>query len=495
MFKLARTLLWLSLTAGALHVTASAQQLFELPNARVGENYRVEISQVLRDTYRLRLKTENQNAAVQWALASGSLPQGLNVRADGFIVGKPSDVADKTYVFRASATDAAAQNDVLVLEFALKLNGGGLRLVSFQGPTLTPLDAASNSTTDSGREKPGRDVGSDNNSNQTTGGTDTNTAEDSKVANENTVQDPLSSMNKRFIVGFEQTGAASTESQSRPFFDLFINTPITKATITERARFSIWGDVRLTSTPEQVKAFGDVSANPVASITGGKLNQLALSFDFVVGPEIKISDFGHTNVSFIGAFGAVSPLSPKQSAQIFQVPDPASSQADTFFKQYPGAKGRQFIGFITPDRDRFLRQYFGGLRFKTYAYKAATRDKDGRIIKDEQPEDYFPAMLDVTFGQSEAVTGGRLHKFVVGIDGFYPLPFKDNDKRKFLYLFGSAKFKAGGPKTITTPFILDTAASSISITDPKVFIADPTQSNRDVFRIGLGVDLIELFKH
>ena len=121
--------------------------------------------------------------------------------------------------------------------------------------------------------------------------------------------------------------------------------------------------------------------------------------------------------------------------------------------------------------------------------------KDGRIIKDEQPEDYFPAMLDVTFGQSEAVTGGRLHKFVVGIDGFYPLPFKDNDKRKFLYLFGSAKFKAGGPKTITTPFILDTAASSISITDPKVFIADPTQSNRDVFRIGLGVDLIELFKH
>ena len=483
MFKLARTLLWLSLTAGALHVTASAQQLFELPNARVGENYRVEISQVLRDTYRLRLKTENQNAAVQWALASGSLPQGLSVRADGFIVGKPGDIADKTYVFRASATDAAAQNDVLVLEFALKLNGGGLRLVSFQGPTLTPLDSPSNPITDTGKEKPARDVTADSSSAKAAGGTSAQASTPDRKASETAVQDPLSSMNKRFIVGFEQTGAASTESQSRPFFDLFINTPITKATITERARFSIWGDVRLTSTPEQVKAFGDVSANPVASITGGKLNQLALSFDFVVGPEIKISDFGHTNVSFIGAFGAVSPLSPKQSAQIFQVPDPASSQADAFFKQYPGAKGKQYIGFVTPDRDRFLRQYFGGLRFKTYAYDGDT------------PMDYFPAMLDVTFGQSEAVTGGRLHKFVVGIDGFYPLPFKDNDKRKFLYLFGSAKFKAGGPKTITTPFILDTAASSISITDPKVFIADPTQSNRDVFRIGLGVDLIELFKH
>src|SRR5436190_3740060 len=141
MFKLARTLVWFSLTAAALHVAASAQQVFELPNARVGENYRAEISQVLRDTYRLGLKTENQNATIQWALASGTLPQGLNVRADGFIVGKPSDIADKTYVFRASATDAAAQNDVLVLEFALKLNGSGLRLVSFKGPTLTPLEA------------------------------------------------------------------------------------------------------------------------------------------------------------------------------------------------------------------------------------------------------------------------------------------------------------------------------------------------------------------
>jgi hypothetical protein len=378
----------------------------------------------------------------------------------------------------------------------MKLSGGGLRLVSFQGPTLTPLDSPSSST-DSGKEKPTANVATDGSSSKnkdtTQANTGTNTQDkESPKASENTVQDPLSSMNKRFIIGFEQTGAASTESQSRPFFDLFINTPITKANITERARFSIWGDVRLTSTPEQVKAFGDVSANPVASITGGKLNQLALSFDFVVGPEIKISGFGHTDVSFISAFGAVSPLSPKQSAQIFQVPDPASSQADAFFRQYPGAKGRQYIGFVTPDRDRFLRQYFGGLRFKTYAY--ATKDKDGKDIP-EHLEDYFPAMLDVTFGQSEAVTGGRLRKFVVGIDGFYPLPFKDNDKRKFLYLFGSAKFKAGGPKTFSTPFILDTAASSISITDPKVFIADPTQSNRDVFRIGLGVDLIELFKH
>ena len=101
-------------------------------------------------------------------------------------------------------------------------------------------------------------------------------------------------------------------------------------------------------------------------------------------------------------------------------------------------------------------------------------------------------MLDVTFGQSEAVTGGRLHKFVLGIDGFYTLPFPD--KYRFLYLFGTAKFKVGGPKLTGVPFILDTSPSSVRITDASVFIADPKPSNRDVYRLGFGVDLFELFR-
>ena len=101
-------------------------------------------------------------------------------------------------------------------------------------------------------------------------------------------------------------------------------------------------------------------------------------------------------------------------------------------------------------------------------------------------------MLDVTFGQSEAVTGGKLVKFVLGIDGFYPLPFPE--KYRFLYLFGTAKFKVGGAKKIETPFILNTAASSVRVTDTTVFVADPQPSNRDFYRLGFGVDLLELFR-
>src|SRR5437763_2134438 len=93
---------------------------------------------------------------------------------------------------------------------------------------------------------------------------------------------PFSSLNKRFIVGVEQAGAASAKSEGKPFLDLFINTPLLRDGEEEPARVSFWGDVRLTSTPEQIGAFANVSSNAIGSITGGNLNQLNLCFDFVV---------------------------------------------------------------------------------------------------------------------------------------------------------------------------------------------------------------------
>jgi hypothetical protein len=301
-----------------------------------------------------------------------------------------------------------------------------------------------------------------------------------RAANEEDTANPFSSMNKRFILGVEQSGGASAKSEGKPFLNLFINTPLIFDKGDEKLpRVSVWGDVRLTSTPAQIKAFANISSAAVDTITGGKANELALGFDFVVGPEFRFARFDNVTMSFISAFGAVSPLNPKQSVELFEVPKENSSQAAAFFEQFPGAKGKEHIAFIAPERDRFLRQYYGGLRFRTY-----TKD-NGNI------QNVFPSMLDVTFGQSEAVTGGKLHKFVVGLDGFYVLPFPA--KYRFLYLFGSAKFKVGGPKTIKTPFLLDTSASSVKVTDANVFIADPIPSNRDVYRIGFGVDLFELF--
>ena len=613
MKALAKTLFWSSLFAILVPIVGVAQT-FELPEARVGEQYRVQIGQVLRDVYRLKLETGRQDAVIQWALENGDLPPGLSVRNDGFILGKADASSDRAFAFRLRAHDTAAKNDALVLEFLINLKGGGLRLVKFEGPTLKPIDeprkpesnGAENQNGDNGSESTNKDgdkplewvqpkkdsgdkipdftqskidLGLKVNKDSicmlyvkvedgTTGkvftseqkvdrdketqrikatlakglnkitvtphakkdlkgdcpaeaglanldvskadeitlevncnGLDCGKAPPAAASGNgengengsNVSQNPFSSRNRRFIVGFEQSGAASAESKGQPFLDLFFTAPLpwgrngqsTLDAIEDKARpfarFSIWGNVKLNSTPQQIASLANVTSNAVSSITEGKVNKLTLGFEFVAGPEIRLAKAGRTHISFIGGFGAVTPLAPTQATQIFKTPDPTSSQAERFFSDYPGAKGKQFIGFTTPERDRFLRQYFGGFRFKTYRYS-----KEGELL------DQFPGMFDVTFGQNEAVTGGTFHKFVVGLEGFYALPFPEG--KRFLFLFGSAKFKAGGPKTKQVPFVLDTAESSVLPTNPNVFLADPTPSNRDVYRIGFGVDLIEVFK-
>lgn len=627
MFRWVTTFIALTWVTVLAQITAGAQT-FELPEARAGENYRVQIEQVLRDNYRLRLQTGSRGGVIEWTPASGNLPPGLSVRPDGFIVGMPQSAGDRTFAFQLRVSDSAAKQDSLSLEFLLRVKGGGLQLVKYTGPILTPNDnaapppnvangddservtannhpsnAAGLNPQDGGpvlawkepvmpaghhvphftqsqfdvglsvkstaricmlnvnvEDKDGKVTSSQHkvDQNKTTqklkitlakgvnditvipyankNATGDCPAEDDlakfngskpdeltlKVTcdgpecgkapaasagngngeggngNEkgNISQNPFSSRNRRFIVGFEQTGAASAESQSNPFLDLFLSTPLPWRRKGQGeikfdkdydkkhpfARFSLWGNVKLNSTPQQIATLANVTSIAANTLTEGKANKLTQAFEFVAGPEIRIGKAAKTHISFIAGWGAVTPLNPSQATQIFKTPNPASSQAARFFDQYPGAKGKEFIAFTTPDRDRFLRQYFAGFRFRSYRY-----DDQGNLL------DQFPGMFDVTFGQNEAVTGGTFHKFVVGLEGFYSLPFSA-DGRRFLFLFGSARFKAGGPKNKDAPFILDTAESNVVPTDTRVFLANPEPSNRDQYRIGFGVDLIEVIK-
>jgi hypothetical protein len=503
---------------------------FVLPVARLGDDYRVEIENVLRDKYRVRVDAGKANAVILWAIASGEMPAGLTVRTDGTIIGNANNANVRSYHFALKAVDMAVRDEPLELRFALEVKAGRLRLTKIEGPRLVPADAPVNAVFNysSSPLSPATQPKAAEETVVTNGDPPAKVVEPAATApapplpdvrkmakaEEPDLQNPFSSMNKRFILGVDQTGGASAESKGKPFINLFINTPLINddgdgardddndgvkddevvgakdddgagakhkaKKLNQLPRVSAWGDVRLTSTPAQVTAFANISSAAVDTITGGEANELVSGFDFVVGPEFRIARFDNITMGLIAAFGAVSPLSPRQSVEIFEVPKEDSSQAEAFFKEFPGAKGKEHIAFISPERDRFLRQYYGGLRFRTY-----TKD-NGEI------QNVFPSMLDVTFGQSEAVTGGKLHKFVFGLDGFYVLPFPTD--YRFLYLFGSAKFKVGGPKTIKTPFLLDNSASSVKFSDANVFIAEPRQSNRDVYRIGFGVDLFELFR-
>ncbi len=548
--QICRTAIFVLLVMVIASWTVVAQEqprVFSLPVAYASEAYRTNAEDVLRDKYGLKLESGARTAIIQW-YPEGELPPGISLRTDGTIIGTPTSSRDGGYRFRLKIVDVSVKNEELLVDFTLPVKPGRLRLTKIEGPRLVPVvstdESSKGSVSSSSADEVSLSRESKSSSTARNGAsTVLSNSPDQPTNNQNSsnadqkdLNNPFSSLNKRFILGFEQTGAASSDSTGSPFFDIFINTPLSRndspcnpelaanfkadkskpparpkadnATTTANPkaetqapclppRFSVWGDVRLTSTPQQVTALGAVAANSVGTITDAKSNQIASAFDFVVGPEVRLQRFHHTDLSLIAGFGAVSPISPKQSAQIFQVPVDGSSQRAAFLNQYPGAKSSKYIAFITPDRDRFFRQYFGGFRFKTFNYET-DKDKDGNVVLDgkgnpkEHLVDAFPATFDITFGQNESVTGGRLHKFVVGLDGFYPLPFPD--KNRFLYLFGSARFKAGGPKSIGTPFILDTAGSDVKITDTSVFIADPVATNRDTYRIGFGVDLVELFK-
>lgn len=289
-----------------------------------------------------------------------------------------------------------------------------------------------------------------------------------KAAKSQEPDSTLSSKTMRAILGIEQSGASSASSAQNPFVDFFFSAPLSTN------HLLTWGNVRLTSTPQQVSAFASSASNLVGAATGDKINDLATSFDFTIGPEYQFNPRANTRFSLIAGFGATSTLTgPPKIAPIFKIPTAASTQYASFVSQYPEATtpGATHIAFVPQEQDRFFRHYFAGIRVKSYHGEK------------------FPSMFDVTFGQNSAVTEGKLRHFVLGFEGSHHFPIMKNS----IYIFGSASLKIGGPKFRSTPFILDPADTTVKLSDPTVVITS-RQSNRDFYRIGFGIDLIDLFK-
>lgn len=317
------------------------------------------------------------------------------------------------------------------------------------------------------------------------------------------------SLNTRAVVGLEQVGASSADSEMKPFLDFFFTAPIRFTPKTaELPRVSTWGQIRLSATPQQAAAIGVFPSNLSNQVaTASNSTGLVQSFDFLAGFEARA--FGANKFStslvpgvkqrtafyFTAGGGAISPLSTtRQSAQIWKVPAEDSSQRAVFVERFGEAAGKKsYIAFVLPERDRFLRQFYAGIRLKTFFY-----DRNEQLIN------RFPGILDVMFGQNEAVTGGSLkhdvkdsngetigrrRSYVMRLDGFYPLPFKE---ASFLYLYGTAMLKLGnGGVRVSTPLFLD-PAPEISVTNKDVFIQRAVQ-DQDYYKIGVGINLTELF--
>jgi hypothetical protein len=247
-------------------VAQELPQEFNLPVVRLGVDYRVEIESVLRDKYRLRVDAGNANAVVLWALASGEMPAGLTIRTDGTIIGNAKDVRVGPYQFSLKAVDMAVRDEPLELRFSLEVKAARLRLTKIEGPRLvpgdtpTPVNTAFNHPASAAapaiepKETSAKREEASTNNEPPVKVPEAAVAEpppavrQMKKAEDPDFENPFSSLNKRFILGVEQSGAASAKSEGKPFLDLFINTPLVRGSDDDLARVSVWGDVRLTST-------------------------------------------------------------------------------------------------------------------------------------------------------------------------------------------------------------------------------------------------------
>jgi hypothetical protein len=293
----------------------------------------------------------------------------------------------------------------------------------------------------------------------------------------------------RAIVGFEQAGASSAKSTQKYFFDLTLSAPLFGGSIHPYfgRRSRVWGTVRVTTVPQQITSpVGQFATSFAQQVSSVKVNEVAQAIEFLAGAEIRLTNKMFTFGSFdgktankftlalIAGAGAITPINPRDTLEIFRA--------------FPGAPGlpplpagTDFIAFVSPDRDRFFRQFYVGFRMQGYYFDYKNPDI---------PLQRFPASLDVTFGQNEAVTGGRLRGGVIRLEGFYPLPYED---LKFINLFGTAIIKPTRTQ-ITDPLILEAAPAGTTIPANNVFILTVPQINRDYYRVGVGVDFIQLVK-
>ena len=145
----------------------------------------------------------------------------------------------------------------------------------------------------------------------------------------------------------------------------------------------------------------------------------------------------------------------------------------SFSAAFPQAAGATYIGFVPPQRLQFYRSWGAGVRLTT-AYPGGAPPA---------------ATYTISAGQDEAVTGGRLHGAVGKIDVFYPLPLTIKQFR-WIYLFGNVALRLGRARNLGT-FDLAPAPATVSGSDPDVAIV-AVPSNRDAYRIGIGVDAVAL---
>jgi hypothetical protein len=327
----------------------------------------------------------------------------------------------------------------------------------------------------------------------------------------------------RGIAGIDVTGASSKNTELHYIVEFNLTAPLDptfgkpKHVDPLDSRFWLFFNPRITSLPNQTSAVSNLTFSPesFSQLIPTNPGSIAQGVDVTGGLEIALrkprdgipwwgsfpNSIARMGLSFVVGAGATTPFAADKTTVTTKHNDSLDAAfpdlAAAIKTKFPNGPPAGFnVALVTPERSRFFRRYYLGLRFKTYHFNPDIQetqsdcdlDQDGRSKHGcDIPYDVFPGIADLTVGQDEAITAGHLSRWVLRLDVIYPLSFLPG-----FHAFGSLNTAFQKNQT-TLPIKAEDPSQPASDTNTVRFPV-PLQ-NRDLFRVGVGVDLIQLLKH
>lgn len=291
--------------------------------------------------------------------------------------------------------------------------------------------------------------------------------------------------NIRAIIGFEQSAASSLNRKQGLFVDLYLNYPLpicVKKKEKEywlRNRVNAWFNIRLTSVPFTIdSSITDFAAGFYGKLKKVKINQIAQAVEFHSGLEVRLLTKEKYTLNFLLGVNAITPIAPKESLEIFKISDDVEAEfRDEDFT------GKEYVALVPPSRDKFFRQYYLGFRLKSHFKPKKTETGRRR----------FPATFDVVYGIKD--TTDKISKGFFKLECFFPIKLSNKLSNTLnIYIFGSIILKST-PTKFSDHLYLESAPEGTTYPDPnnKVLKITVPEQNRDYYRVGIGVDIINLF--
>jgi hypothetical protein len=295
------------------------------------------------------------------------------------------------------------------------------------------------------------------------------------------------------VAGVEYAGYSSQAQTTDGFFELFYKGP-------EYKGLSGWTRIRLTSAAQPAtNGVVSIISNPTG-LTSYNYSNVGQVLDFVAGPSWKLPKTDYW--AAIASVGAITPLSSTSAPVTYVAPPPGTLECTALVNRFSSkygyspalmlntapnpttclAGGYTDIAFSNQDRTNLYLKYGGGFR-TWYPFGGC---KPGSTASNCSTA---YAAADFTVGQDSSVTGGQLRRFVFKIDGLLPIKMGDSS---WLYLFGSAYMRLEHNENFP-PLLLNTPNPPITVPSANVFVLPLVQPNRDYYRLGVGLNINQLW--